>query len=613
MAKDMNLKVGLMLGACLLIAGCATEPMKPSPGHVQATAPEPTGEVPEPVRITPILPKPKPAVRPETYSVVVNNVKVQELLFALARDAKLNVDIHSGIVGSVTLNAIDQTLQQLLARIAKQVDMRYELDGPNLAVMPDTPYLRGYKIDYVNMQRDTESKVGTSTQVATPGAAGGGGGGGGSGGNQSTTSITSTAKNHFWDTLVKNVKEILQETDKIFPPSGQAGGQPAAAAPAAAPAAQPGATAGAPPAAAAAPAQQGASFREAASVISNPESGVLTIRATSRQHEKIQEFLDQVLSSAKRQVLIEATIAEVQLSNQYQQGIDWSLVRYANPNNPNAATFNISQTISGTTTASPTGSIFTLGLASPIFNNNLLATVRLLDSFGTVRVLSSPRLTVLNNQTAILKVVDNQVYFTIQATTTAGSAGVAPVTTFTTTPNVVAVGFIMNVTPQIGEADSVLLNVRPSISRIVGNVPDPNPTLAAPCGASSVGVAAGAACGQIISNIPVIQTREMESLIKVNSGQIAVMGGLIQDRVNDLEDSVPGASRLSGIGRLFENKNLSNTKTELVVFMRPIIIRDASIDGDYRGYRSFLPDDKFMAAPNPGKPPPRGAPQDTSR
>jgi general secretion pathway protein D len=570
-----------MFGACLLVAGCATQTMQPSPGHVQAQVPVPAGEIPEPVRVTPLLPKPQPAVRPETYSVVVNNVKVQELLFALARDAKLNVDIHSGILGSVTLNAIDQTLQQLLSRISKQVDMRYELDGPNLAVMPDTPYLRIYKIDYVNMQRDTDSKVGTSTQVATPPGVQKA-----SVGNESTTSITSTAKNHFWDTLVKNVKEMLQETDKILPAPGQARAQPVVAAPAP--------QAGA--AAAAAPAQPGATFREAASVISNPESGVLNIRASSRQHAKIQEFLDQVLSNAKRQVLIEATIAEVQLNNQYQQGIDWSLVRFANPNNPNAATFNITQGVSGTTTASPTGSIFTLGVASPIFNNNLLATVRLLDSFGNVRVLSSPRVTVLNNQTAILKVVDNEVYFTIQTTITPGSLGVPSVSNTTTTPNVVAVGLIMNVTPQISDTDSVLLNVRPSISRIINYVNDPHPDL--------VGTP---------SRIPVIRTREMESLIKVNSGQIAVMGGLIQDEVTDLENSVPGANRLAGIGRLFENRNLTNIKTELVVFMRPIIIRDAGIDGDYRGYRTFLPDDKFMSAPNPGKPPLLGDPQGAPR
>jgi general secretion pathway protein D len=580
--------------------------MKPSPGHVQAVAPASAGDIPEPVLIAPILPKPKPAARPETYSVVVNNVKMQELLFALARDAKLNIDINSGIVGSVTLNAVDQTLPQLLARIARQVDMRYELDGPNLTVMRDTPYLRNYKIDYVNMQRDTTSAVGTSTQVATPGAAGAGGGGGGAGGggNQSTTSIASKATNHFWDTLVKNVQDILHETDKLLPAPGQPGVAAAGTAtPAAAPQPVVAGVAGVAPAASAAPAQQGASFREAASVISNPESGILTIRATSRQHEKIQEFLDQVLSSAKRQVLIEATIVEVELNNQYQQGIDWSAGRKGSTG------FTFNQSVTGTTTASPTGSIFTLGYAAPNFSN-LLAAVRLLDSFGNVRVLSSPRLTVLNNQTAILKVVDNQVYFTIQATTIAGSAGVAPVTTFTTTPNVVAVGFIMNVTPQIGDADSVQLNVRPSVSRIVGNVADPNPSLAAPCGPGTAGVVG---CGPITSNIPIIRTREMESLIKVNSGQIAVMGGLIQDDVSDLVDSVPGANRIPGLGRFFENKNLTNSKTELVVFMRPIIVRDASIEGDFRGYRSYLPDDKFTTAPNPGRPALLGEPHGTPR
>jgi len=591
MASDMKLKAGLTFAVALLVAGCATPPMKPSPGHLEVVAPKPVGDIPKPVRLTPILPKPKPATRPETYSVVVNNVNAQELLFALARDAKLNVDIHSGIKGSVTLNAINQTLPQLLDRISKQVDMRYELDGPNLSVMPDTPYLRIYEIDYLNMDRDTTSTVGSSSQIATPGAAGGGGGG-----NQSTSTITSKAKNHFWETLVKNVQDILHETDKILPAPGQA------AAKAAAPAAQAGAAPAA--AAAAAPVEPGATFREAASVIANPESGVLAVRATSRQHAKIQKFLDEVLSSARRQVLIEATIAEVQLNNQYQQGIDWSLFRRANASNPSSTSFNINQAPSGTTTATPTGSFVTLGLSTNLANNNLTAAIQLLESFGNVRVLSSPRLTVLNNQTAVLKVVNNQVYFTIQATTTPATvAGGIPYTTYTTTPNIVAVGFIMNVTPEIGSADSVLLNIRPSISRIVGNVPDPNPTLAAPCGSSSAGAATGSACAAIVSNIPVIQTREMESLIKVDTGQIAVMGGLIQDQVGDLQDTVPGVDRLPGVGGIFENRNRTNSKNELVVFVRPIVIHDASIDGDFRGYRTYLPDDNFLSAPNPGKPP----------
>ena len=108
----------------LAVSACAHAPIQQSETHVKAGEPAPSGTIPGPVQLSTVLPEPKPTLRPETYTVVVNGVKVQELLFALARDAKLNVDIHSGITGVVTLNAIDQTLPQLLTRIAKQVDMR---------------------------------------------------------------------------------------------------------------------------------------------------------------------------------------------------------------------------------------------------------------------------------------------------------------------------------------------------------------------------------------------------------------------------------------------------------------------------------------------------------
>ncbi len=155
----------LVCGLGIALTGCF-QPMKPSAGHMQdQTVGTSSATIPPPVQAVPVPPKPRPTVRAETYSVVVNNVNVRELLFALARDAKVNVDIHPGITGAVTLNAIDQTLPQLLTRIAKQVDMRYELNGPNLLVMPDSPYLRIYKIDYVNMERSTQGTVSVSSEI----------------------------------------------------------------------------------------------------------------------------------------------------------------------------------------------------------------------------------------------------------------------------------------------------------------------------------------------------------------------------------------------------------------------------------------------------------------
>ncbi|MCW5597336.1 MAG: type II and III secretion system protein, partial [Rhodocyclaceae bacterium] len=203
--------IASLLSATFLAACTAPQVKPPSSGHINADSAPPAAKsnIPSPVQQSVTLPAPKPAAKVETYSVVVKDVRVQELLFALARDAKLNVDIHPGISGTVTLNAIDQTLPQLLNRIAKQTDMRFELDGPNLVVMPDTPYLRTYKVDYVNMTRDTTGNVAINTQIASisPTAAGAGGAGaaaGGTSGNVSSTKVDNVAKNRFWETLEQN-------------------------------------------------------------------------------------------------------------------------------------------------------------------------------------------------------------------------------------------------------------------------------------------------------------------------------------------------------------------------------------------------------------------------
>jgi len=576
-----------LAGFVLVLGACAHAPIPQSGTHLRAGEPAPSGTVPAPVQISTILPTPKPTSRPETYSVVVNGVKVQELLFALARDAKLNIDVHPGITGTVTLNAIEQTLPQLLSRISKQVDMRWELDGPNLIVMPDSPYLHTYRIDYVNMERTAIGTVGVSSQIGTGGgtAGAGGGAGGAVGGNSSSTTVRNTSDNKFWATLEKNIKDILHETDKVLPTGGPSP-QPRAVAP------------GAPGTAAAAEATApNISFREAAAVIVNAEVGLVIVRATSRQHEKIQEFLDQVLANAKRQVLIEATIAEVQLNNQYQQGIDWSALRTRG-----LTTISGNQISSGNVTVTPQFPTGVIGTApgslpsTPTFPNlltlavtrgtNIAGVLQLLESFGTVRVLSSPKLSVINNQTALIRVVDNIVYFNVSVTIAPGNLNSNSVTATNTSPVTVPVGFVMNVTPQISDNDTILLNVKPTTTRLVKFVLDPNPDLA------KAGVQ---------NPVPQLRMREMESLIKVNSGQIAVLGGLIEDSVNDIEDTIPIINSIPIIGSLFSSRNRTNTKTELVVFLRPVVVKDASIDGDFRSFRTMIPGEDFISRPNPGK------------
>ncbi|MDO8294198.1 MAG: pilus (MSHA type) biogenesis protein MshL [Gallionella sp.] len=587
----------------VILAGCGTKPIQPSDKHIQ----QPTGPlsattvIPQTIKRSVVLPPPKPGTKTETYSVVVTNVPAQEILFALARDAKINLDIHPGIQGAVTLNALNQTLPQILTRIARQIDMRYELENGNLSVMPDSPYLRSYRIDYVNMVRDSDGTMSNATQVGSSSSSSAVVTGS-SGNNNSSLTIKNISKNDFWKTLTQNIKDILHETDKILPSgSSETVVQQISTASSTGTGVQPAsnkkttAKAGVGNSPNPVSVQEGGTtvtrtntFREAASVIANPENGIITVRATGKQHEKIQEFIDQIMANARRQVLIEATVVEVQLNDQYQQGINWSLLQRGGTG------FQLRQAATGQSgagtglVAGNTASLFTLDYINPTSRlGNLAASVSLLESFGKVKVLSSPKLSVMNNQTAILRVVDNLVYFVINVTTTAPTSTSSAFSTFATTPNTVPIGFTMSVTPQINDTDTVQINLHPSISRLLGYVNDPNPSLAA----------AG-----VVSRIPVTSTREMESILKIENNQIAVMGGLMQDEATNNTDAIPGLSNIPVAGNLFKNRNDTTTKTELVIFLRPVVIKDASINGDFSAYRNTLPDQNFFKEPADDKP-----------
>ena len=583
--------------ASVFLAACSTiQPPAPSSGHLQAATAAATAvaaqDIPAPVTATAMLPRPKAAAKTETYSVSVREIPAQELLFALARDAKLNIDVHPGINGVVTLNAIDQTLQQILTRIAKQVDMRWELDGQNLAVMPDTPFLRTYKVNYVNMSRDVNGTVSINTQIASTSSAATGSTTSGGGGNNSTTTVTSKAQNNFWGSIEHNIKDILRETDKILPEGSsetliersdqQATTGTGAQSSTTGKGSSTNSLANSPNPASMQ--QQGTTvvkrttFREAASVIANPEAGVIVVRATSRQHEKVQEYIDLVTRNAGRQVMIEATIAEVSLNDNYTQGINWQSLRSLRT--PGTAGFSAIQNPSGPT-MDTTGAAFLLNYVAP--GLGISATIQLLENFGNVKVLSSPKISVLNNQTAMLKVVDNIVYFDVKSDSTITQTNTEK--TFTTTAKSVAVGLVMSITPQISEANMVTLNVRPTISRVIDFKSDPNPDLVT-----------------VKNEVPQIQTREMESMLRLTDGEIAVMGGLMSDELSNNTDAVPGLSKLPGIGTLFTSRKDVTKKTELVIFIKPTIIRDPSISGDYRSLRNQLPGHEFFAN-NPGPEP----------
>jgi general secretion pathway protein D len=389
-------------------------------------------------------------------------------------------------------------------------------------------------VDYVNLSRESTTTSNVSTEIASTSSSAGDSGGGG---NNSTTQVTSTSEYPFWDTLVENIRNLVSG-------SGTFEG-----------------------------------LDEEETVIANASNGVLMIRATGRQHEEVQRYLDEVRASSRRQVLIEATIVEVQLSDGYQAGIDWASLA-------SGAGLSVMQNLAG-----GAGTIAAAAANPPIFaleyadsrdaagnpNGDLSGSVNLLKEFGDTRVLSSPKIMALNNQTALLKVVQNVVYFEVDSQTIPSTGpGIQPVVTSTTTAQSVSVGVVMSVTPQVNATDEVTLIVRPTISRVIDFVEDPNPSLNAP--------------GATPNLVPQIAVREMESLLRIGSGQLAILGGLMQDEVRKNSDGVPWLSESETFGDLFTSRNNEFVKTELVIFLRPWVIQTPDVQADLKSFEPFLPE-----------------------
>jgi MSHA type pilus biogenesis protein MshL len=574
----------------------------PSEGHITAK-PAATVEqvIPPPARVSSFVTPPKPTVTLPTYSVVVNEVPVKELLNALARDTRQNIDIHPGLQGLVSLNAIDETLPAILERVARQVNLRIRQEGNTIVVSPDAPYMKTYRVNYVNVTRNITSTVNVTGEVGgAPGGGGGGAGGGSSGGGGgvgssgggSRTTVTSTTSNDFWEQLRDNIRAILLSTGRVAASADERARRAeedkevrddalrrADAVSRAGPGAAELLRNAFPQASRAAPTLTQSDT--GTDVIINPISGTISVQGTDLQHQLIQRHLDSITSSVQRQVLIEATIVEVRLLDAYQAGVDWSRLAVSGGL---AITSALSGGVAGAALAAGAAAAsqpFTIAYQNPTSSiGNISSTVRLLQEFGNTRVLSSPKVMAINNQTALLKHVDNLVYFEVQVQPAIAANGVLTPATFSTTAKTVAVGVVLGVTPQINEDGRVTLTVRPTVSRLLGSKPDPNPSL---CGPNIPN-------GCLTNNVPEVQVREMESVLQVGSGQTVILGGLMEDDVQFNRDQIPVLGNLPEIGEAFKFRNERAQKRELIIFIRPTVVTNPSLESDeLKFFQRFLP------------------------
>lgn len=489
---------------------------------------------------------------------ITEKVSVKDVLQELASKAEVNLELDPRITGGVIFTANRQPFSKVLDRLCHMAGLRYRMEDQFLRIELDEPYIKTYPVDYLTLVRKSKSEIGIATNVFSSIQGGKNNNNANSSsdvtsGNNSTTKVETQAIADFWGEIETNIESILinSKPTRIMRVDSDVTKELK---------------------------QEGISPSKSFSI--NRQAGLISVFGSDHQQQSIEAYLGKIKRNINSQVLIEARIMEVELDEHYKSGINWRTLFNGGVNA--AARFGTAATGAPFATAgTATDGVVTLSLKDNDFGG-ILNFVR---SFGTSRTLSSPRLTVLNNQPAVLKVARNEVYFTstIETTPIIGTNGGSPVgvsRTVNSTPNTVPVGFLMTVQPSINqERDEVTLNLRPTVSFIVDRVEDPGVKIAA----------ADANVPEVTSSIPVVAVREMDSVLTLKSGAVAVMGGLMQDSSGNLEKGVPFADDVPVFGNLAKSRSNDSQLTELVILLRATVMNDAPKpdDADAELYHKF--------------------------
>lgn len=637
---------GLIPGLCVaaLLAGCehpdnglSRRDYNDLRSRVPPTYDEPAAKPVPPIPdLQPILaapPPPGPAQRLVTISVTDPTVPLRDVLVELARKVGVDVNVDPAIEGGVIIAAKDRPFLEVVDRICDQANLHYSFKDNVLTVEVDRMIHQTYHVDVLNLVRNSSTDMATSTDIYTAVQ-----GSSNTGNNTSTSEVKSASTMDPWAEIQSSIGQILYNSNprnqpvlSNLSPAAQAARAAAAAQPASA---QPAAAQGeggasaiasavaeiagkASPAAVAAPAAQttpaAPTSTQQASFSLDKRAGIISVFGTTRQQKQVKDYLDKVIAQSGTQVLIEAKVVEIALNDQFNTGVDWQALRQ----NLKGTGFGISSLTPSTNSSAtlpalpkvgdltqPFGN-FGLNAGFTTFGGDLAAMINMVKAYGNTRTLSSPRLTVMNNHTAVMKVAQNQVYFSLTATVTSTpstTGGVASQTaTYSSTLHTVPIGLVMSVQPSIDlERNQVTLSLRPTVTAATGTtVSDPavSLSLAAACGASnapSTGPCSTQSINTAITNsaVPVIDVREMDSVVTVPSGDVVVMGGLMQEMVSKQESGVPGASEVPVMGNLFKANDDNTQLTELVIFLKATVVHGSdSVDwADKDTYHHYMHD-----------------------
>jgi MSHA biogenesis protein MshL len=542
-------------------------------------------------------------VRPieERFSVAFNNVPATQFFTAIAAGTRYNVLVHPGVTGAISANLKDVTLFEALDAIRELYGYDYTVEGSRIVVRsPDELQSRIFHINYLNGNRvgTSETRVSSGTggtqQPSSSGVPGG----------PTTTAqgaqnilradsskVRSTSTADFWADLKRALETILgiddiKVSENVTEETQSTASTvlyPRTVVPRASESVSGGRTT-----------TFMASERrlKGASVVVNPQSGVIVVRATLREMHEVEAFLKASQLSIERQVILEAKILEVQLNDSFQSGVNWasfasiagirnnrtsagfiapgtSLASAAQSNDlaTTIGTTNLTTGLAGNSTLSATTSLAlsaTGNAAGSIFGfafqtNNFATLLTFLETQGTVHVLSSPRIATLNNQKAILKVGTDDFFVTNVSSNTNQNAS-----TTSTTPEVTLQqffsGVVLDVTPQIDEDNNITLHVHPSVTQV----------------STQNKLIDLGSLGRLNLPLASSNTSETDSVVRGGSGQVIAIGGLMRQATTSDNSQVPGAGDVPILGGLFRSTNKLTQKRELVILIKPTVVQDST-------------------------------------
>lgn len=519
------------------------------------------------------------------FDLAVNAAPAGQVFLAIVSGTRYSMLLPPDLSGQLTLNLKNVTVREALESIREIYGYEFSFQGTRIAIQPNTMQTRLYQISYLATKRGGGSATRvTSSNVPTAGGAGGAPAAGaapGGAATDSTTVFTGQATD-FWFDLSQAIAVTLNCDYEVQRTGTVTTNNPAAVAMAQA---------------------QGQRLDkmkcpEGRNYVVNQQSGVIMVRAMPAELREIGRLLKAMQANVERQVMIEAKIIDVELSEGYQSGINWQqLGANGAPRwSMNAQTGNVNAfppAIAATTTLTGTAGLlktFSVGgaLGLAFQTTNFAALINFLQSQGTVHVMSSPRIATLNNQKAVLKVGSDDYFVTsvtppsYTATGTTGTATTVNPPTITAQP--FFSGIALDVTPQIDEGGFITLHIRPSVTEVSEKEKTINfgaqGTYTLPYASSKV--------------------KETDSIVRVRDGMIVAIGGLMTQTASDGTSKVPGAGDVPVANLLFRQNNLSRGKREMVILLRPTVIReDADWQEDAEAVQERLRDYDPRRMPGP--------------